>query len=515
KIKAFKSAEFVIAGYTEGQGNRGGLFGSLVLAYRDDEGRLVWAGNAGSGFDDKGLRAMKARLDAVKTAEMPFDVAPDFSRIRQPWVRGRGKERIQWVDPVHVAEIKYAQWTDGGNLRAPVFLRLRPDVKAEDVRRGPDRPLVSPAAAHRNPDIPAAASTDNPDDGVDEVLAQLANDREKLTLQVGAERVALTNLNKVVWPAAGDHRAYTKRDLIRYYARVSPWLLPHLKDRPNTLVRYPNGIDGQFFYQKHVEKTPPFVETLRLFSSHNEGDQEYLMVNNLPTLVWLAQIADIEMHPWLARYAQEPDATHASMDATGSDEQIESSVLSYPDFLLVDLDPYIYSGDERKGEEPGLNRAAFAAAVNVAQHARELFASIGLSAFIKTTGKTGLHLFVPVVREYTYDQLRSVAETLGRHLMQEHPDLITMEWSTRNRTGKIFWDHNMNVRGKNLASVYSARPTQWASVSVPVRWEELEDIYPASFTIETVFERLDELGDLWADILEAKHDLAAILEPRN
>jgi bifunctional non-homologous end joining protein LigD len=544
KIKAFKSAEFVIAGYTEGQGNRSNTIGSLVLGYHDDEGRLVWAGNAGSGFDDRGgakdIGEMKRRLDAVSAPDMPFDLKPDFSRVSQPWTRGRGHTRIHWVEPNHVAEVKYAEWTEGGNLRAPVFLRLRPDVNAAHVRRIEDRLIVpvsripsgpsdsvgagsepAPASppfvgAELSPARSGADQNSHPpfDDEVNEVLVQLNNKEEKLTLDVAGERVALTNLNKPLWPKTKTHRAYTKRDLVRYYARVFPYILPHLKDRPLTLVRYPNGIEAGFFYQKHMPKVPTYVETLNLWSSHSEGDQEYMMVNNLPTLVWLAQMADIEMHPWLARYNREPDAHHATLTATGGEAHIGKSVLNYPDFLLVDLDPYIYSGKEKRGDEPALNKKAFAKAVEVAFWARDLLEGIGLTPFLKTTGKTGLHLFVPIVRDYTYDEIREAAGTIGSYLMQGHREEITMEWKVEKRTGKIFWDHNMNVRGKNLASVYSARPNAHASVSIPVRWEELKDIYPTQFTIETVFDRLDEVGDLWSGVLDAKHDLRQLLGGR-
>jgi bifunctional non-homologous end joining protein LigD len=519
KIKAFKSAEFVIAGYTKGQGNRHNSLGSLVLAYHNDDGQLVWAGNAGSGFDDrageKDITSIKRRLDEIRRDTMPFDEAPDFSRVSQPWARGRGKQEIVWVEPNLVAEIKYAEWTEGGNLRAPVFLRLRPDVDPATVTRREDR-LIVPA------EIPAASTPASrlpvghgagpaADPVVSELLAQLNNDREKLTLEVAGERIPVNNLNKEFWPATDDHRPYAKRDLIRYYARISSYILPHLKDRPLTLVRYPNGIHGGHFYQKHLEKFPQFVETLNLWADSHRGDREYLMVNNLPTLIWLAQIADIEMHPWLARFTREPDAQHATMTASGGAAQIEKSVLNYPDFLLVDLDPYIYSGREKKGGEPEYNRGAFEKAVEVAQWARELLEQIGLSPFLKTTGKTGLHLFVPIVRNHTYDQIREAAGTIGRYLMQEREDDITMGWAVPKRTGKIFWDHNMNTRGKNLASVYSARPNEWASVSIPVRWEELSQITPVEYTIESVFERLEQVGDLWSGILDAKQDLGRIL----
>ena len=279
-----------------------------------------------------------------------------------------------------------------------------------------------------------------------------------------------------------------------------------------TLTRFPNGIGGESFYQKRWEHDlPEFVETVRLFSSHNEGDVEYIVVNNLLTLVWLAQLANIELHPWLSRVTLEPDATHLTTSFTGSKEAIKESVLNYPDFIVFDLDPYIYSGQERQGEEPELNRRAFAKAREVALALKDTLDELSLSSFVKTSGKTGLHIYVPVVRRYDYATTRKTCELIGQFLLRQRPRDITMEWAVEKRTGKIFLDHNQNVMSKNMASIYSLRPLPGAPVSTPVRWDELEDVYPTQFTIESVPERVEERGDLWADALSAKHDLHRLL----
>ena len=291
------------------------------------------------------------------------------------------------------------------------------------------------------------------------------------------------------------------------------YCLPHLRDRPFTLTRYPNGIDGKSFYQKHWEHDlPEFVETVRLYSSSNEGDQEYLLCNNLATLLWLAQLADIELHPWMSRTVRQPDALDLTTDFTGSKDEIEGSTLNYPDFIVFDLDPYIYSGKEKAGDEPELNRKAFRKTCEVALDLKDILDQLSVSSFVKTSGKTGLHVYVPVLRQYSYKVTRKTCELVGQFLMRGRPKEVTMEWTVSKRSGKIFLDHNQNVRGKNMASIYSLRPLAGAPVSTPLRWDELGEVYPTDFTIDTAPERVDELGDLWAGVLEAKHDLRRLLE---
>ena len=290
--------------------------------------------------------------------------------------------------------------------------------------------------------------------------------------------------------------------MIRYYARMGPVLLPHLRDRPFTLTRYPNGIGGKSFYQKHWEhELPGFVDTVTLYSSSNEGNQEYLLCNNLATLLWMAQIADIELHPWMSRTVREPDALDLTTGFAGSRESIDGSTLNYPDFIVFDLDPYIYSGRERAGEEPELNRKAFRKVREVAVELKDILDQLSLSSFVKTSGKTGLHIYVPVLRQYTYKVTRKTCELVGRFLVRGRPQDVTTEWSVSKRAGKIFLDHNQNVRGKNMASVYSLRPLPGAPASTPVRWDELADVYPTDFTIDTVPDRVADLGDLWSGIL--------------
>jgi bifunctional non-homologous end joining protein LigD len=502
KIKGTQEAEFVIAGYTEGGGWRAGTFGSLLLGYYDDDGRLVYAGHVGTGFDDRTLRTLKERLEPLKTDKMPFVEQPKRGGL----VFGRPKNaQITWVKPELVAQVKFLQWTSDGVLRAPSFLGLREDKAPAEVRK--EEPLPSPGQSR-----PAGTPAPDTNAEVARVLEQLGRPEEKFILSVEGHKISVSNLDKELWPPFEDRRGLTKRDLLTYFAKISPYLVPHMRDRPLTLTRYPNGIYGGHFYQKRFEnKVPEFVETVRLYSQDNGHDVDYMICNNLPTLLWLGQLADIELHTWYSRISPEPDGHHLPRTFAGSVENIDASLLNYPDFMVFDLDPYIYSGKEKKGAEPELNRQAYLKTCEVALWLKDLLDSLSLSSFVKTTGKTGLHVYVPVLRQHDYDEVRAMCQTLGRILMQQHPKDITMEWMTEKRTGKVFFDHNQNSRGKTLASLYSPRPSPQAAVSMPVRWEEIKDVYPADFTILNAYDRVAETGDLWEGILDAKHDLAALL----
>ena len=491
KIKRTQSGEFVVGGYMEGAGARSGTFGSLVLGRYEEDG-LTYSGRVGTGFDEKTLEHLRGLLDGLEAPECPFAEPVDDAKA------------VTWTRPELVAEVSFTQWTQDGKLRSPVFLRLRPDREPGSVTLKEAETVPPPAVEEPR----ESAGLD-----VGDVVAQLAEKRASMVLEVGGSRISLTNLDKVFWPAQDGRPAVTKRDMVRYYARMASVIVPHLRDRPLTLTRYPDGILGQSFYQKHwAHELPEFVETLRVFSSTNEGDVEYIMVNNAQTLVWLAQLADLEMHPWLSRTTRDSDAAHLSAAFSGSEEALRGSVLNYPDFIVFDLDPYIYSGDEKAGDEPELNRRAFAKTCEVARALKEVLDELSLSSFVKTSGKTGLHIYVPVLRQYDFGVARKTCELIGRFLLQGHPKDVTMDWAVEKRTGKVFLDHNQNVRGKNMASIYSLRPAVGAPVSTPIGWEELGSVYPTELNIQTTPERVAEMGDLWANIYESKHDLRRLLE---
>lgn len=344
------------------------------------------------------------------------------------------------------------------------------------------------------------------------VLAQLEDSREKMTLEIGSLQLPVTSLSKIYWPAFGDQPAITKRDYLKYLAKVSDYIIPHLTDRMLTLVRHPSGITGGRFYQKHWDqRLPEFVETVNMYTESERKDQTFLLCNNLPTLLWLGQIADLELHTSHTRLKAEFDASDLSVDMSGSVEALESSVANYPDYIVLDLDPYLYSGKEKKGAEPELHRKGFEKTVEIAFQLKARLDDLNLDCFIKTSGKTGLHLYVPIVRNVDYDRVRAISQIICQQVLKEHPREVTMEWATKNRTGKVFLDHNMNARSKSLASIYSLRTAPEACISTPLSWDELPNVYPTDFSIHTVPKRLAELGDKWSDILDHKADLTKIL----
>jgi len=484
KVKSTRTDEFVIAGYTQGKGSRSHAFGALLLGYFRDGDELAYAGHVGTGFDERTLDELNRKLSRLKTDRCPFAQKPP---VNAPAV---------WVKPELVAEVKFSEWTRDGYLRAPVFLRLRPDKPASEAR--PAMPVSPP---QENP-----SKRDKSENTVAEVMGQLTNSHDSLTIEVEGNKLNLTHLNKELWPAGKElKKAVTKRDFLAYLARVSPYLLPHLRDRPLTLSRYPHGIGGEHFFQKHLDSpVPDFVRRVTLTSEHVGGRQEYLICDNLSSLLWLGQLANLELHTWFSRITGGDDISKQTEDP--------DRLASYPDFIIFDIDPYIYSGREAKGDEPALNREGFARASEAALWLKEALDTLSLKGYIKTSGMTGLHIYVPVRRQFDYRAIRSAAQTVCHYVLRAHRKAITLEWTVEKRTGKVFLDYNQNVRGKTLACPYSPRPSPAATVSAPLRWEEVGSIYPTDFTIWTVPGRLDKLGDLWHDIFQAGRDLGSLLQ---
>lgn len=494
KVKAVQSEEFYIGGYTEGKGSRADRFGSLLVGTQAGRGKRVgkleYAGRVGSGFDERLLCDLRKRFDELKTGKHPFTEQPPIDRP------------TTWLKPKLVAEVEFAEWTADGHLRAPVFLRLREDAKPKPAE-----------VSSRQSRARAPPSQDEADAAT--LLAALEGRDEKALVPIRGERVSLTNLNKVLWPAEENAglRAYTKRELLRYLLQISPWLIPHIADRPLTMIRMPDGIHGERFFQKHWDRSfPSFVETITVFSESKEETHTYFLCNNVPTLLWLGQVGTLELHVWHSRASAYPEAAGASTDYASSLQSLEGSILNRPDWVVFDIDPYIYSGKEAKGAEPEYNVQAFDKGKAVAFWLKELLESIGLKAIVKTSGKTGLHVFVPVVRTLDFDAVRSISQAVSEHLRRQHPKEITTEWATTKRTGKIFMDYNMNARAKTLNVAYSPRGVPGAPVSMPLTWEALEKAHPMDFTMENALTRLEKTGDAWKDALRFKQNIEALID---
>jgi bifunctional non-homologous end joining protein LigD len=476
KIKNTKTQDCVVIGYTTGEGNREKYFGSLILAVYEQR-RLRFAGHTGSGFNTNQLERVYNTIKSMRINKLPID--------HIPYTNGKPT----WIKPQLVAEIKFDNWTNEKILRAPIFQRFREDKSPEDCTVQRERHLED-VVVQGGREEEAAATT--------------------LTIKQKPHPSLLesfSNLDKVFWDKTSEHPQLTKKDLIEYYDKISNYILPHLKDRPLSLSRYPDGIKGKSFYHKNWNQArPDYVKTVKVYSQTKGDVINYILGNNKETLLWIANLGCIEMHPWYSRVID-------SESCKNSDELDEDKCgLSFPDFVIFDLDPYIYSGNENKGEEPEFNVKGFKSAVEVGLHLKDLFDELKIISYAKTSGKTGLHIFVPVIRTYSYDQTRSFAESIGKILINKYPEKITTVWDTTQRRGKVFFDYNQNAKGKTIASVLSARPSASATVSMPVKWEELEYILPSDFTMLNVPDILKGHADPWRDILDKGQDLAKILD---
>ena len=360
--------EAVIAGFTEGQGHRKSL-GAVVLGVYDDNQELVYCGHAGTGFTDQSLADLRRRLEPLIQKKCPFKTVPVTNAP------------AKWVKPVLVCQVKFTSWSRDGHMRHPVFMGLREDKPAREVRR--EEAEATPAAdgndgeKKRNPVQAAETPRKNPNSGVNEdpspfPQSAIRNPKPEIPrrggkgdglLNIAGRDVRLTNLGKVYWPGEG----YTKGDLIAYYQEVAPVILPYLKDRPQSLNRHPNGITGKNFFQKDVAgKVPDWVQTVAVFSESNNADITFLLCQDAATLIYMANLGCIELNPWSSR--------------TGS--------LERPDYLVIDLDP---------------EAVAFEHVVTAALVVRQVCESAGAPCFCKTSGKRGLHVYVPLAARYDYE----------------------------------------------------------------------------------------------------------------
>ncbi len=462
KVKTTRLEDCVVCGWTDPQGSRQ-YFGALVLGlYRD--GKLVFVGSAGSGFDSRTQKQVWEELEklasARKTVEGPVDT----------------KGKPHWVEPKLVAEIKFTEWTSEGRLRAPVFLRLRPDKSPEDCA-WEEMPAGGAIGAPNAPFLRVGDGSPAPTDQRQRAHESLFRKRAgEETVEVDGHRMRIQNLDKVFFP----EDRYTKADLVEYYFRIADYLLPHMHDKPVVMKRYPNGIHHPYFFQKDAgEAMPAWVRTESIPSSHGSREMiRYVIANDRATLVYLANLACIDQNLWMSRIGS----------------------LDNPDFALFDLDP---------GET-----ARFENAIEVARVLGELFSQLGVKAYPKTSGASGLHIYVPLEPIYSYDQSRSFAELICRIVEHKVPRLITHERSLNKRPqDRIYLDYIQNGWGKTVPPPYSVRPHAAAPVSAPLRWEEVRPgLEPRDFTIRTIWPRLTEHGDLFEEVPNAPQRLEDVLE---
>jgi bifunctional non-homologous end joining protein LigD len=439
KIKCQRRQEFVIGGYTDPQGSRG-HFGALHIGVYDGA-RLVYVSKVGTGFDQAGLKILWEKLQPLARATPPFDTG----------AIPKGKSH-HWVEPKLVCEVRFSDWTNDGGIRHPTFIGLQSDKRPEDCRREATLPAPhdDALAMQADPPVPSPPTTREP----------------------VAKDVKLTNLKKTFWPADG----YTKGDLVAYYERVAPLLLPYLRDRPLVLTRYPDGITGKSFFQKDApEFAPAWVRTERVYSKDAEREIDYFVVDDVESLRYVANSGTIPLHLWASRLGS----------------------LERPDWLVLDLDP--------KG-------APFTDVVKVARALHRILDDLELPSYPKTSGATGLHILIPLGARYTYDEVRTFARLLAVLGVEAEPEISTIARPLRSRGGKVYIDFGQNGHGQTIVGPFSLRPLPGAPASCPLTWSEVTArLDPARFTMVTVPKRFDRIADPLAPVLTGAIDMAAAI----
>ena len=471
KLKIQHQDEFIIGGWTEPKGGRS-RFGSLILGHYDQARKLVHTGDVGTGFSGAELERLWAMLTPLEVDTCPFAVKP--KTLGHP----------HWVKPNLIAQVRYTEWTDDGRLRHPVYLGLRDDKMPKDVigskapkGQSSGRPLGRPSRPSGRP----SRSSPNPLTAwakhADAMTAQL-DDFEtrkkdgKLPLPDG-DTLDVTNLQKVFWPGP----KFTKGDLLRYYARIAPLILPVVDERPLVMKRFPNGVESQAFYQHRAPDV--FPRGVRVERIPDVDVPSMFVGGQLKTLLYMAQLAAISMDPWFSKVG----------------------ALDEADVVAIDLDP-----------QPG---ATFTQILDVARWVRDELHALKVPAFPKTSGSEGLHVFIPLPKGTSYEAGMLFCQIIATIVAGKHPKVATVERMVKRRKDRtIYIDYLQNIPGKTLACAYSARASAFAGVSAPLTWDEIdEDISPQDFTIKTIEARVAQVGDLWAGLRKAKPaNLATALE---
>ena len=509
KIKAILQQEVVVGGFTAPRNSRKHFGALLVGVYEGD--KFVYTGHVGGGFDERTLAELYRLMKPLIIKSPPFSGPPPHAN-----------EKPTWVKPKLVVEVKFSEWTRDGVMRQPVFLGLRDDVEPGEVRRELPvevrRDVVSaaPAPARTAKQVrvarktsapvtrsrvpasrkatvstrPKAATEDIPDTPLSRAAAKIAKQlgttirgatraelealdaiKKEGDWEIGGRTVHLTNLDKLLFP----EDRYSKRDLIRYYVQVAPVMVPHYSERPLSMNPHPDGIHGKSYWVKDKpDYAPDWIPTFRY--QDQKSLKDWILIEEVATLAWLANHAVIDMHPWYSR-RDKPE---------------------YPDWSVVDLDP--------------AEGATFKDVIAVAKVVKSALDHLKLKAVLKTTGQSGLHVYIPIERRYTLDESRGFVARLAHMIAELMPDKVTEVWEVKRRTGKIRIDYTQNVINKTLAGPYSVRPALHAPVSTPIAWKELDDpqLRPDRWTIKTLGDRLLEAGDLFHDALVVRQRLPAI-----
>lgn len=496
KIKVNQRQEVVIAGYTRPRNSRK-YFGALLLGVYDKD-QLIYVGHTGSGFNTRLLKEVYDQLQPLIINDCPFEKCP---KPNQP---------VTWVKPELVCEIKFSEWTREGIARHPIFMGMRSDKKARDVgfeksinmagKKSSAKKTAAKKTVTTKSVVKGKAAAKKTAAKKSPVKSNDTSKREKkpaktpaktqgkkrglvqLDLTVADEQflvlngheLKLTNLNKLYW----KKEKFSKGDMINYYLEIAPYILPYMKDRPQSLNRHPNGIDGPNFYQKNQQgKVPSWVETHKDFSESTNATVEYLVCTNEASLVYMANLGCIEMNPWHGR--------------------VQS--WQQPDWCLIDLDP-----DDSN---------TFGQVMQVALKVKEILDAIGADAYCKTSGSTGLHILIPLGAKYSYEQSKQLAELVVTLVNHEFPEFTSIERKPAKRKGKIYLDYLQNRETQTVSAPYSLRPKPGIPVSTPLHWSELKKgLTSRTWTARNIFERLKIEGDLFKPVLGKGINLDKVVE---
>ncbi|MGH9763522.1 MAG: non-homologous end-joining DNA ligase, partial [Blastocatellia bacterium] len=417
---------------------------------------MEFIAGVGSGFSASGQKKLASQLENLKTAHCPFASKPST------------REKAYWVRPEMVARVKFGGWTEGRHLRQPRFLGLLEDHDPRECTFEKELKIVKTGSARTQqkrqprPDAPRKAPSDRELAGENEIEQELARgSRDEVSFEIDGKPIRLTHLNKIYFPRDG----FTKRDLLSYYYQIAPFILPFLKDRPLVLRRYPNGIEGEAFFQKDAGKdSPDWMETVTIVSEDKGKAIRYFVATDRASLLYLTNLGCIDHNPWTSRRDD----------------------LDHPDYIFFDLDP-----------AAGMD---FAKVAMLGKAIVSKLQEIRLTSYVKTSGATGLHIYLPIERRYTFEQARQFVQVISSFVGRDHARLFTMERSLRKRPkGTIYIDAHQNSSGQSLASVYSVRAFPGAPVSAPISPRELnEALKPQKWNVKTLPQRIEKVGDLWA-----------------
>lgn len=428
KIKTHLRQEAIVCGFTAPKGGRQ-YFGALVLGvYRNK--KLQYIGHTGGGFDDKTLKSILKKLKPLAQKKSPFETVPPTNAP------------VTWIKPRLVCEVEFAAWTNDGQMRQPIFMGLRDDKPTKGVEK-------------------------------ERIFSKDAPEKDITEIEVGKQKIKLTNLNKIFWA----EEKITKGDLIDYYREISSFILPYLKDRPESLLRYPNGIREKGFFHKDMKfLSSDWIKKVSIPSESHGAPIHYLLINDEASLIYAINMGCIDLNPWNSRVGH----------------------LENPDYLIIDLDPEDIS---------------FESVVKVAQACREVLESLGIESYPKTSGARGMHIYIPMGAKYTYEQTRHFAELLAVQIHSKVFDITSMVRNPKDRQGKVYLDFLQNSRGQTLASAYSVRAKPGATVSAPLKWSEVTSkLHPSQFTIKNMVKRLDSHGDLFKGVLGKGIDMEKVLK---